>query len=110
MRVITGRGLHSAGPAVLPSAVEDLLRGLRHTIVRDFDREPGGGVVRIRLLRGGPDPAPPKQSDENTVSIGSPRDRQLERRAEEALAELGITPTPELLRAEMRRLRSEAEE
>ena len=34
---------------------------------------------------------------------------ELRRRAEEALHELGIAPTPELLRAEIRRLRVEDE-
>lgn len=102
VRIVTGRGLHSAGPPVLPGEVADLLGGLRGSVVAGFEREPGGGafLVELRPPRGrrGPPakaPRPPVPEAENAG---------LRRRAEESLADLGISPTPELIAAEMKRL------
>lgn len=98
VRVITGRGLHSVGPPVLRGEIEELLRHLTGTLVQAFNVEPGGGSYRIELVRGAgrarprPRPATP------------PVDPALRRAAEEALVELGITPTPALVEAEIRRM------
>ncbi len=98
VRVVTGRGLHSAGAPVLPGEIEDLLHSLLDRTVLRYWAEPGGGAFQVELLTlAAPRPrrpAPPR---------GDPR---LRRRAEESLRELGIDPTPELVLAEMRRLRS----
>jgi hypothetical protein len=102
VRLITGKGLHSGGPPVLPGAIGDLLRTLRGTVVRDFTREPGGGAYRVLLRRGGraaPAPAAvPSLPDEDPALL---------RAALDALEDLGITPTPALIDAEIRRLRQE---
>jgi hypothetical protein len=104
VRIITGKGLHSVGPPVLRGEIEALLRSLRPSRVARFEPEPGGGVLRIELRRSAaphqpagprpqPKPAPPSA------------DAELRRRAEEALWELGVQPTPELIAAEIRRLK-----
>lgn len=106
VRVITGRGLHSAGPPVLPGETEALLQSLRGSVVADFASEAGGGAFRVeiqRLRR----PVEPRAAAERP---SGPRDPELLRRAEEALWELGVQPAPALLRAEMRRLRAEGGE
>jgi hypothetical protein len=103
VRLITGRGLHSVGPPVLPGEIEALLASLRGTVVARFQREPGGGVYRVEL-RGAPgEPSPPP----TTAPPRRRTDPELRRRAEEALVELGITPTRVLIEAEMRRLSRE---
>ena len=96
VRVITGRGVHSVGPPVLPPAIEDLLRDLQPATVAGFEREVGGGVYRITLrLHSPPDPSPaPSRS----------HDPELVRRAETALMDLGVQPTPALIEAEIRRI------
>lgn len=97
VRLVTGRGLHSVGPPILPGVIEALLIRLRGSIVEGHHREPGGGAFRVRLRRRAdaplerPDPASRIPPD-------------LERAAAEALAELGITPTPALIAAEVRRI------
>ena len=97
VRLITGRGLHSVGPPVLPTEIEQLLKSLKGSLVGSFQAEPGGGVYRVELVRPRISTTPPKRP-------APPPDPALRHRAEESLAELGITPTEELLRAEMERL------
>jgi hypothetical protein len=107
VRVITGWGRHSAGPPVLRGEVETLLVRLRGTLVADATLEVGGGAFRIELRR----PSLPRRDTARPTTTRPPRgdpDAELRRRAEEALAELGITPTPALLAIEMRRLQREA--
>lgn len=104
VRLITGRGLHSPGPPVLPGEIQELLRMLRGTLVAGFSREPGGGAFRVELARPERRPAaPPRPLDRRL------HDPELRGRAEENLVELGVTPTPALLEAEMRRLLAEGE-
>jgi hypothetical protein len=105
VRLITGRGLHSAGPPVLPGEIEALLGSLRGTVVARFEREPGGGVYRVELRRA-PRSAPPPAAP-RAAPAPPQADPELRRRAEESLVELGITPTPILIEAEMRRLSHE---
>jgi len=102
VRLITGKGLHSGGPPVLPGAVGDLLRTLRGAVVRDFTREPGGGAYRVVLRR-------PARAASAAV-VPAPReqhDPELLKAVLDALDDLGITPTPALIDAEIRRLRLE---
>ena len=99
VRLITGRGLHSIGPPVLPEAVDDLLRSLRGAEVASHERETGGGVVRVTLRP--PDRAPTRPA--TTVR----HDPEVERLARESLAELGIDPTPAILAAEIQRILDE---
>lgn len=96
VRIITGRGLHSPGPPVLPGAIEHLLTSMKASAVRAFEAEPGGGAYRVRLK--------PRPADPKAPITQPPRPPHLVRRAEEALAELGITPTPTLIEAEIRRI------
>jgi hypothetical protein len=108
VRIITGKGLHSAGLPVLPGTIEALLRSLRGTVVARSAPEPGGGVFRVELRapvapRRAPRPGRPAPPVPDLSPEG-----ELHRRAEETLWELGITPTPELIAAEVRRLRREA--
>jgi hypothetical protein len=100
VRIVTGRGRHSVGPPVLPAEIEDLLRSLRGSPVEHFEAEPGGGAFRVELRR--PDPRPRSRPDPKP-----PGGEELRRRAEERLAELGISPYPSLVEAEIRRLRGE---
>lgn len=101
-RLITGRGLHSPGLPVLPGAIEELLRSLSGATVRGFEREPGGGVYRVRL---NPPDGPPAPAATRPLT----RDPEVVRQAEEALEELGIKPTPELVNAEVARILEERE-
>ncbi|HUE97083.1 MAG TPA: Smr/MutS family protein [Longimicrobiaceae bacterium] len=97
VRLVTGRGLHSSGPPVLPGAIDDLLAELGGAVVRAYEREPGGGAYRIRLA----------EAPSTTGSGGSRRPRhdpELLRQADEALADLGVTPTDALIEAEIRRI------
>lgn len=98
VRIVTGRGLHSQGPAVLPGVVEELLRSLAGSRIERFEKEPGGGVYRIQLVR--------YRSSRRATPTVSTRDPELLREAEEALLDLGITPTPALLNAEIARIRA----
>ena len=101
MRLITGRGLHSRGPAVLRGEVSALLEALRGRVVARVVEESGGGAFRVELQ---PPATPPP-----AARLPRDADPALQREAEAALEELGITPTPELLAAEMRRLRRQRE-
>lgn len=111
VRVITGRGRRSLGPPVLPGEIEDLLTQLRGSVVAQFAIESSGGAFRVELRK---PPrvrlAPPAGSVRPLGSLPSASTHDnapLRRQAEEALAELGIAPTPELIRAEMRRIREQ---
>jgi hypothetical protein len=99
VRLITGRGNRSAGPPVLRGEIEHLLQDLAGEVVTRSAIEAGGGAIRVELRP----PAivrSPRPSDPPTRA-----DPALRRAAEEALAELGIDPTPELVEAELRRIR-----
>lgn len=110
MRVITGKGLHSVGPPVLRVEVERLLVSLRGAVVASFAVEPGGGSFRIELRRPSDTrPAPLPATGGPATEALSGADTLLRRRAEEILWELGISPTPPLIEAEVRRLRRLAE-
>lgn len=106
VRIVTGRGLHSIGPAVLPGAIADLLAELKAGVVRRFEREPGGGAFRVELGRGHFEQRRPGRG-QRPAARRLDFDPQLRREAEESLWELGVEPTPELIEAEMRRLRGE---
>lgn len=104
VRLITGRGRRSLGPPVLRGEIEELLETLRGSVVDHAASDSAGGAFRVELRRSRrprpprPPPAPPRTED-----------LLLRRRAEESLSDLGVDPTPELVRAEMRRIRAEAE-
>jgi hypothetical protein len=102
VRIITGRGLHSVGPPVLPLEIEGLLATLKGSLVADFGSEPGGGSFRVELRR----PRRPREVAKQQPSRpATPDDLPLRRAAEESLADLGVAPTPALVEAEMERLR-----
>ena len=101
-RVITGRGLHSIGLAVLPASVGILLDELKGGIVQGYEREPGGGAYRIRLRRANAT----RRTERATVSR-SLAPTEIIREAEQALADLGVEPRPSLVEAEVRRILSE---
>jgi hypothetical protein len=103
VRLITGRGMHSVGPPVLPTEVRALLQDLEKSIVIGFATEPGGGAFRVELRK----PAIPPPLPTAPPRSAAKEDPALRREAEEALAELGIQATPELLAAEMKRLMRE---
>lgn len=99
VRLITGRGRRSVGPPVLRGEMEDLLHVLGESLVERVEVESGGGALRVELRRLRPSPVPrPVLRDV---------DPELRRRAEESLVELGVAITPELLAAEIRRLKRE---
>ena len=100
VRIVTGRGKHSVAGPVLRGEIEELLRHLTGELVGRVEEEARGGAFRV-LLRPRTGPVAPRAP---SIPRASP---ELRRRAEEALAELGIDPTPEMLAAEIRRLRSE---
>lgn len=100
VRLITGRGVHSAGPAVLREEIGRLLEELRGEVVRRVEVESGGGAMRVEL-------ASPRQPPPRPPPPVPSASAEIRRMAEEALAELGVTPTAELLAAEIRRIRAE---
>jgi len=98
--VVTGRGNRSHGLPVLRGEVEDVLAKLQGEVVTGWEHTDGGGGFRVTLRPArshAPRPPPP-----DPVLRDAPP--ELRRRAEEALAELGIAPTPALLAAEIRRI------
>lgn len=101
VRIVTGRGLHSVGPPVLPAEMGHLLSTLKGTVVARFETQSGGGSILVELRR----PSPRRPSPAPAEPRARPEDARLWREAEESLAELGIGPTPALVRAEMERLR-----
>ena len=99
--IVTGRGNRSRGEPVLRPEIEHLLGHLSGEVVARWHVSGGGGGFRVELR-----PPPISVSpDEAALLRGYPAG--LRRRAEEALAELGITPTPALVRAEIRRILDE---
>ncbi|HEX2094050.1 MAG TPA: Smr/MutS family protein [Longimicrobiaceae bacterium] len=103
-RVITGRGARSIGPPVLRGEIGELLEALRGSLVSSYVLDFGGGAFRVELeqIRSQPlRPVPPAPR---------PVPPDLRARAEEALWELGVEPTPALLETEIRRLAREAAE
>ena len=105
-RVVTGRGTRSAGPPVLRGEVGAMLEALRGSLVSYFTLDSGGGAFRVELERA-VRPRPLRKASSAVLRRTAP---DLLRRAHEALWELGVDPTPELLEAEIRRIRREAGE
>jgi len=101
--IVTGRGTHSRGLPVLRPEIEHLLHDLQGSSVDGWEPTQGGGGFRV-TLRPPPVTSPPGAADAAALRRHPPA---LRHRAEESLAELGITPTPALLRAEIRRLLDE---
>lgn len=102
--VVTGRGNRSHGLPVLRGEVEDVLARLKGEVVTRWEHTDGGGGFRVSLR---PSPHSTPRAGPSAAGIARTIPPELRRRAEEALAELGIAPTPELLRAEIRRLLAE---
>lgn len=105
-RVVTGRGSRSAGPPVLRGEVGAMLEALRGSLVSYFTLDSGGGAFRVELERA-VRPRPLRKASSAVLRRTAP---DLLRRAQEALWELGVDPTPELLEAEIRRIRRDAGE
>lgn len=101
--VVTGRGLHSQGIPVIRNEVEHLLQMLKGTLVVRWESAGFGGSFQVELRRP-PDTAPRPAP---VPPLLREADLPLRRRAEEALWELGIDPTPALLEAEIRRILQE---
>jgi hypothetical protein len=102
--VVTGRGLHSMGIPVVRNEVEHLLALLKGTMVARWESANAGGSFRVELRRPPPDAAPRPPATPRLLAAADPA---LRLRAEEALWELGIDPTPPLLEAEIRRILDE---
>ncbi len=98
--VITGRGRRSIGPPVLPGIVEHLLARSTGTMVEHFSVDASGGAFRVHLL-------PPRRPPPPQPAVAPAADAALLREAEERLLELGVTPTPALLRDEVARIAAE---
>ena len=101
--VVTGRGNRSPGTPVLRGEVEHLLDHLTGTLVDAWELSDGGGAFHVRL-RPPPEPLSPRAPAGDDARLARDYPADLRRRAEEALWELGITPTPALVRAEIRRI------
>jgi hypothetical protein len=101
VRLVTGRGLRSVGPPVLRGEIEGLLQRLGSGPVERFETEAAGGAFLVHL-RAPPSAAkPPPVPSVRGIGRLLP---ELRGRAETALEELGVKPTPELIDAEIRRL------
>jgi hypothetical protein len=103
--VVTGRGNRSFGLPVLRGEVEGVLAKLRGQVVIAWEHTDGGGGFRVTLRPARS--AIPRPAAADPLLRGAPP--ELRRRAEEALAELGIAATPELVGAEIRRILAEEE-
>lgn len=111
--IVTGRGKHSPGARpVLRGEIEALLHALRDTLVAGWTLEPGAGAFRVTLRRATVPAAHPYLGSTGARSraapptpVADPTAAALRARAEDALWELGIRPTPELINTEMQRLR-----
>jgi hypothetical protein len=101
--IVTGRGSHSSGLPVLRPEIEHLLEGLRGSTVAGWEPTHGGGGFRVSLRP--PAALPGAAAAAETLVRQYPP--EIRRRAEESLAELGITPTPALVHAEIRRILGE---
>jgi hypothetical protein len=97
VRLITGRGLHSVGPPVLPVVIEDLLQRLHGAVVARYQLESGGGAFSIDLVRPTRVRSTPAQTTDDI-------DPAVALEAQQSLAELGVDPTPALLRLEVERI------
>lgn len=100
--LVTGRGNRSPGPPVLRVEIEHLLEGLKATVVASFAPAEGGGAFRVELRRPPTSSTPAREAEAR--ALARDYDPALRRRAEEALWELGIAPTPALVRAEIERI------
>jgi hypothetical protein len=106
--LVTGRGNRSASGPVLRGEMEHLLARLTGDAVVRWEPEAGGGALKVQLAPHRP--APSGLADRRTAQRLAGTDPRLRARAEEALWELGITPTPALVDAEIRRLRDAEDE
>ncbi|MBB4637320.1 Smr/MutS family protein [Longimicrobium terrae] len=106
--VVTGRGLHSRGIPVVKNEVEDLLTALKGRLVSGWEDASQGGSFRVELRRP-PPPARPAAPVFRSPVLDDAHPA-LRLRAAEALAELGVSPTPALLDAEIRRMLAEGAE
>jgi hypothetical protein len=100
--IVTGRGNRSRGQPVLRPEIEHLLSTFPGGAVEGWEPDDGGGSFRVRLRP--PPPPPDASAAAEAAALARQHSPELRRRAEESLAELGITPTPALVRAEIRRL------
>ena len=103
--LVTGRGNRSQGLPVLRGEIEVLLDSLVGALVARFTLVDGGGGFRVELRP--PPPAPRASPALDRAKVEREYGPELLRRAEEALWDLGIAPTPALLRAEIRRILAE---
>jgi len=103
--VVTGRGNRSHGLPVLRGEVEDVLARLHGEVVTAWEHTDGGGGFRVTLRPARTHVSRPPPPDP-VLREAAP---ELRRRAEEALDELGIAPTPALLAAEIRRILADDE-
>lgn len=112
VQLVTGRGRRSPAGPVLRPEIEALLGALRREgVVEHATLVAAGGAFRVELARArpaalqqpptplAPAPSPPRDAAEAA----------LRRQAEDALWELGITPSEALIRAELARLQAARE-
>ena len=100
--IVTGRGNRSRGQPVLRPEIEHLLSTFPGGAVEGWEPDEGGGSFRVRLRP--PPPPPAATTAAEAAALARQYPPELRRRAEESLIELGITPTPALVRAEIRRI------
>jgi hypothetical protein len=100
--LVTGRGNRSATGPVLRGEMEHLLARLTGSLVAGWEPESAGGALKVRLAAA--PPAPATLADRRIAARLADADPALRAEAEAALWELGVTPTPALVDAEIRRL------
>ncbi len=88
------------GPPVLRGEIQEMLEGMHGGVVSHFTSEAGGGAFRVEISR------PERPRRPGGPSYPRYADPELIRRAEDALWELGVAPTPTLIQAEIRRILS----